>query len=148
MMRFHVSVAATDLQRSVKFYTTLFGAAPTVSKAVLDDPRINFSISESKRNSGVSHVGLQMDNLQELAAIQQRLLMAGQNTVEQPDAECCYAQSSKTWVRDPDNVAWEAFVTHGEMRHYGDDFRAGRNSQQSTDPAGCRKSEADARCCV
>ena len=37
------------------------------------------------------------------------------------NAECCYAKSDKTWVRDPDKVAWETFVTHGQITHYGDD---------------------------
>jgi len=118
---------------------------------MLDDPRINFSISESERNNGVSHVGLQMDSMEELAAIQERLLTAGQNTVEQPDAECCYARSSKTWVRDPDNVAWEAFVTHGQTTHYGTDFAVEKSSEHSTGAVGrpgCCKSGAIARCCV
>jgi len=50
MKRFHLSIAVTDLQRSVNFYTTLFAAAPDVlkqdyAKWMLDDPRINFSAS-------------------------------------------------------------------------------------------------------
>jgi hypothetical protein len=53
--------------------------------------------------------------------IQARLQAAGTPTFDQPDAECCYAKSSKTWVRDPDDVAWETFVTHGEITHYGND---------------------------
>ena len=156
MKRFHVNVAVSDLQRSVNFYTTLFGTAPTVQKAdyakwMLDDPRINFSLSESKRNGGVNHVGVQMDSMDDLAKIQERLQTAGQNTVEQANAECCYAQSSKTWVRDPDDVAWEAFVTHGEITHYGADLEPEESSQQTAeivDPAGCCKRDADARCCI
>jgi catechol 2,3-dioxygenase-like lactoylglutathione lyase family enzyme len=160
MKRFHLSIAVTDLQRSVNFYTTLFAAAPDVlkqdyAKWMLDDPRINFSLNASERSNGVSHVGLQMDNMRELAAIQERLLLAGQVTVEQPDAECCYSRSSKTWVRDPDNVAWEAFVTHGDTTQYGTDFvleDSSAHSTESSDSPGCCKREADAsgptRCCV
>jgi catechol 2,3-dioxygenase-like lactoylglutathione lyase family enzyme len=160
MKRFHLSIAVTDLQRSVNFYTTLFAAAPDVlkqdyAKWMLDDPRINFSLNASERSNGVSHVGLQMDNMRELTAIQERLLLAGQVTVEQPDAECCYSRSSKTWVRDPDNVAWEAFVTHGDTTQYGTDFvleDSSAHSTESSDSPGCCKREADAsgptRCCV
>jgi len=126
MKRFHVSLAVTDLNKSIDFYNTLFGTMPTVhkddyAKWMLDDPRINFSISSSSRSSGISHIGLQADSMPELGQIQERLHAAGEHTFEQPEAECCYAKSSKTWVRDPDQVAWETFVTHGEITHYGAD---------------------------
>ena len=59
--------------------------------------------------------------MEELKDIQSRLHDAEENTFEQPDAECCYAKSSKTWVRDADNVAWETFVTHGQLAYFGND---------------------------
>jgi catechol 2,3-dioxygenase-like lactoylglutathione lyase family enzyme len=141
MKRFHVSVSVADIARSTDFYRTLFGVEPTVrkhdyAKWMLEDPRINFSITESSRSSGVNHIGLQADTMDELEAIQSRLREAEQKTFDQPDAECCYAKSSKTWVRDPDDVAWETFVTHGEITHYGDDR------------APEEKKASEARCCA
>ena len=49
MKRFHVHVAVDDLQRNIRFYSAVFGAAPAVvkddyAKWMLDDPRINFAI--------------------------------------------------------------------------------------------------------
>lgn len=91
---------------------------------LLDDPRLNFSLSSNdccNSDSGIDHVGLQADTAEELAEIQQRLQSAGEETLDQPEAECCYAKSAKTWVRDPDDVAWEAFVTFGEISEYGED---------------------------
>jgi catechol 2,3-dioxygenase-like lactoylglutathione lyase family enzyme len=122
MKRFHVNVAVSDLDQSVRFYNTLFGTEPSVhkddyAKWMLEDPRINFSINTSKKSSGVNHIGLQADTLEELGEIQERLATAEQPTFDQPDAECCYAKSTKTWVRDPDDVAWETFVTHSEIKH-------------------------------
>jgi predicted lactoylglutathione lyase len=126
MKRFHVNLAVADLNKSIAFYETLFGEAPTVQKEdyakwMLDDPRINFAISSSSHSRGVNHIGLQADSMPELGEIQERLRMAGEQTFEQPTAECCYASSSKTWVRDPDQVSWETFVTHGEITNYGSD---------------------------
>jgi len=126
MKRFHVNVAVTDIAQSVDFYRTLFGAEPAVQKDdyakwMLDDPRINFSINQSSRTRGINHIGLQADTMAELGEIQGRLQAAGATTFDQVDAECCYANSDKTWVRDPDDVAWETFVTHGQITHYGDD---------------------------
>ena len=129
MKRFHVNVSVADLSQSIEFYTTLFGQEPSVAKTdyakwMLDDPRVNFAISESCRYARRQpHVGLQADTVDELGEIQQRLRQAGKQTFDQPDAECCYARSTKTWVRDPGfAVAWETFVTHNEITHFGQDL--------------------------
>jgi catechol 2,3-dioxygenase-like lactoylglutathione lyase family enzyme len=152
MKRFHVNVAVADLERSVKFYQGLFGVEPTVlhddyAKWMLEDPRINFSISTSVRNRGVNHIGLQADTMDELETIQARLRNAEQETFDQTDAQCCYANSSKTWVRDPDDVAWETFVTHGEITSYGDD-RVPDDVLQAGQGNACCKSESQASCCA
>ena len=152
MKRFHVSVDVADLDRSTRFYSTLFGVEPTVlkddyAKWMLEDPRINFSISASSLNRGVNHIGLQADTMEELEVIQARLRNAELETFEQPDAQCCYANSSKTWVRDPDEVAWETFVTHGEITSYGDD-RVPENVFQAKTSDGCCKTTYGERCCA
>ena len=127
MKRFHVNVAVTDIAHSIDFYRTLFGEEPTVQKHdyakwMLEDPRINFSINQSSRKRGINHVGLQADTMAELGQIRNRLQAAGEKTFDQVNAECCYANSDKSWIRDPDDVAWETFVTHGQITHYGDDL--------------------------
>ena len=50
MKRLHLHVAVENLDRSIGFYSTLFGAAPTVTKSdyakwMLEDPKVNFAIS-------------------------------------------------------------------------------------------------------
>ena len=142
MKRFHVNVSVTDLEKSVDFYRTLFDAEPTVlkedyAKWMLDDPRINFAISRSARSRGVNHVGLQADTVEELGQIQARLRAAGARTFDQSNAECCYAKSEKTWVSDPDDVAWETFVTHGQITHYGDDIAPGEQPAIKNDSRCC-----------
>ncbi len=125
MKRIHISVGVADIERSVEFYRTLFGTEPTVrkddyAKWFLEDPRVNFSINQSQ-SRGVDHVGVQADTDDELSEIQARLAAAEATTFEQPTAECCYARSSKTWVRDPDDVTWETFVTYSQIDGYGAD---------------------------
>jgi len=149
MKRFHVNVAVSDLASSTRFYSTLFGAEPTVlkddyAKWMLDDPLINFSLSESATKRGVNHIGLQADSTDELAEIQVRLKQAGAETFDQLEAECCYAKSTKTWVRDPDDVAWETFVTFGEITRYGED----RAPDDPRDAVNCCADESAEACCV
>jgi catechol 2,3-dioxygenase-like lactoylglutathione lyase family enzyme len=127
MKRLHVHIAVDDLDRSIGFYSTLFAAAPTVRKSdyakwMLDDPKVNLAISQrSGVNSGLDHLGIQVesdDDLQELAT---RLKSAGEITDDQEAASCCYAKSNKSWVSDPSGVRWESFFTFGEATTYGED---------------------------
>ena len=83
MKRLHVSLGATDLDRSVAFYSELFAAAPTVlkddyAKWMLDDPRVNFAISSTGSDkSGFDHLGIQVESAGELADLTGRLTAAG-----------------------------------------------------------------------
>ncbi|MEA3017220.1 MAG: hypothetical protein QOI38_1942 [Sphingomonadales bacterium] len=125
MKRLHVHVAVEDLDRSVGFYSTLFGAAPTVIKGdyakwMLDDPRVNFAISSGRHGgTGIEHLGIQTDNPEELADVYGRLASAGRPLLEEGETVCCYARSEKSWIADPDGVVWEAFHTTGEATVYG-----------------------------
>ena len=119
----HVGVA--DIDKSIAFYSGLFGAAPSVTKPdyakwMLDDPRINFAISVREgAHRGIEHVGLQVENAAELAAVYGRLKDAGAPVLEEGATSCCYAKSEKSWIADPDGVVWEAFLTNGDSTVYG-----------------------------
>ena len=39
--------------------------------------------------------------------------------LEEKATTCCYAQSDKQWIADPQGVAWETFYTYGESTVYG-----------------------------
>lgn len=126
MKRLHVHVSVDDLDRSIGFYATLFGTEPSVrqddyAKWMLDDPRVNFAISTRSRATGIDHLGIQVDSRDELSDLAGRLKAAGAVTVDQADASCCYAQSDKSWVKDPSGVSWETFFTFGSATVYGED---------------------------
>ncbi|MBL4859125.1 MAG: VOC family protein [Erythrobacter sp.] len=125
MKRFHVHVGVSDVDKSIAFYSSLFGSEPSVVKAdyakwMLDDPRINFAISAREDAvKGIEHVGLQVEDRQELEEVYGRLRAADQPVLEEGATTCCYAQSEKSWIADPDGVVWEAFLTDGESTIYG-----------------------------
>jgi catechol 2,3-dioxygenase-like lactoylglutathione lyase family enzyme len=71
MKRFHVHVAVNDLKQSIRFYSALFDAAPSVAKEdyakwMLDDPRVNFAISTRAAKAGLDHLGIQAEDGEEL----------------------------------------------------------------------------------
>jgi predicted enzyme related to lactoylglutathione lyase len=125
MKRLHVHVAVDDLTASIKFYSALFAAAPSVvkpdyAKWMLDDPRANFAISARGRAAGLDHLGIQVESKDELKEVYARLHQAGGQVVEQGQTNCCYSRSEKSWIDDPAGIAWETFLTVGETTDYGD----------------------------
>jgi catechol 2,3-dioxygenase-like lactoylglutathione lyase family enzyme len=127
MKRFHVHIAVDSIEQSVQFYNTLFGQSPHVAKPdyakwMLDDPRINFAISQRPAHAGqtgLDHLGFQMDSAPELHAMTAQLQAAGVAVTGLGETTCCYAKSDKGWVHDPQGIAWESFVTMGEATTYG-----------------------------
>jgi len=125
MKRLHVHVGVSDLDQSIRFYSTLFAAEPTVvkddyAKWMLDDPRVNFAVSSGNAHKGIEHLGIQAENVEELSEVYGRLKAAERPVLEEGCTTCCYAKSEKSWVADPDGVVWEAFLTSGQATHYGD----------------------------
>ena len=137
MKRFHVHLGVPDLPASIRFYSGLFGMAPAVQKDdyakwMLDDPRVNFAISQRGSRIGVNHLGLQADSAEELADLRTHFAAAdGATMVDEASVSCCYARSDKHWVRDPQGIAWEAFHSLGTVPLFDGD------AEVAAAPASC-----------
>ena len=125
MKRMHVHMAVDNLDQSIRFYSTMFAAQPTVvkpdyAKWMLEDPRVNFAIStHSGRAPGVDHLGIQVEDGAEPQEVYGRLQQADAPVLEEGKTTCCYAESEKSWIADPQGVSWETFLTAGESTVYG-----------------------------
>ena len=144
MKRFHVHVAVHDLEQSIRFYSALFGAEPAVKKPdyakwMLEDPRVNFAISNRRAKAGIDHLGLQAENGGELEEIGTRLAQADVSTTAQKDANCCYAKSDKYWTVDPQGIAWESFHTLDSVPLYGTETRAPTVADKAPAAACCAR---------
>ncbi|HZI40992.1 MAG TPA: ArsI/CadI family heavy metal resistance metalloenzyme, partial [Gemmatimonadaceae bacterium] len=125
MKRFHVHVAVRDLHESIGFYSAIFGSDPTVikpdyAKWMLEDPRLNFAISQRSSKLGINHLGLQAETEDELEGIHASLQRADGSVVTEKGVHCCYAKSDKYWITDPQGVAWESFRSLGAVPLYGE----------------------------
>ena len=101
MKRFHIHVSIDDLNKSIGFYSKLFGCEPTkrkkdYAKWMLDDPKINFAISARGAKPGIDHLGFQAENTEELDVLHERLKKADMQTFGEGETTCCYAKSDKT----------------------------------------------------
>ena len=116
MKRIHLHVSVDNLAKSINFYNTLFGESPTVEKTdyakwVLNDPLVNFAISQRGAKMGLDHIGIQVENNDELTEIKSRLEAADMDMLTQEGTTCCYAKSDKHWTQDPSGIAWETYHT-------------------------------------
>lgn len=119
MKRLHVNLLVKEIEESTSFYNALFNATPTVekqdySKWMLEDPKVNFSISLSKNKVGLNHLGIQAESEEELKEVYANIKNADAEMDEEGHTVCCYTKSEKAWVNDPQNVKWEAFHSYGK----------------------------------
>jgi catechol 2,3-dioxygenase-like lactoylglutathione lyase family enzyme len=152
MNRFHVHLNVADLDASIRFYTALFASEPSVRKPdyakwMLEDPRVNFAISDTGRAPGVDHLGIQAEDGAELAALGRQLDAAGGALLPEAATVCCYARSDKLWTEDPQGTRWETFHTFGEATtyHAGDAACATDGASCSPDPKTVAAALAAAR---
>ena len=124
MRRLHVHSHVTDVEASVAYYTRFFGKSPEVlkhdyAKWLLDDPRVNFAISnEAGHEAGIAHLGFQFDDKEDFETFRREPDRAPLDRENENDTVCCYANSDKAWFTDPDNVEWETFFTFGAAETY------------------------------
>ena len=139
MKRLHVHLSVENLDESIGFYSAMFSTQPTVTKSdyakwMLEDPRVNFAISQRSAELGLNHLGVQVESPEELAEMHQRLEGLQADLTKETDAACCYAKSDKYWVTDPQGIAWETFRTLDSIPVFGDNHD---NHSATVDQSAC-----------
>lgn len=163
MSRLHVHLHVRDLEHSISFYSTLFGAEPTrrelgYAKWMLDDPKVNFAISIGGEQPGVGHLGIQADSEEELAIVAGRAREAAGAVLIEHGARCCYAIGNKAWAEDPQGVRWETFHTTGTLEEPGhgaeESFVMAGDGERQIERASCgctsgkNINDANQACCA
>ena len=125
MKRIHIHLGVANIKESVKFYSALFGAEPIkckedYAKWMLDDPCVNFAISTRSNKKHVNHLGIQVDNTAELEALRTQIANTSIVTHNDGATTCCYAKSEKSWIEDPNGIAWEAYHTMEDVQIFSD----------------------------
>lgn len=140
MKRLHVHIAVDDLQRNIEFYSSLFASQPSLvkedyAKWMLDDPRVNFSISDHGRQTGIDHLGIQAETSAELESLEQAIQQADAPIRTEEGVGCCYARSDKHWTLDPQGIAWETFHSMAEIPTYHADPQNDDSLAECCEPA-------------
>ncbi len=153
MKRLHVHVSVQNLDASIHFYSQLFAATPTVvkpdyAKWMLDDPSVNFAISARGTAAGIQHLGVQVEDQNELSEVYARLQRANAPILEEGATTCCYAKSEKSWIEDPQGVKWETFLTTGASTVYGNDVDSVSAGACCTPAALTSENQSASACCT
>ena len=127
-LHIHVNIEETKFDKSVGFYTTLFGSPPTktrenYAKWMLDEPYVNFVVEVIEIEGdkpGIHHVGIQVDESEELDVLRDRLKAAEAPLLEIGETICCFSKSEKHWTMDPSGLRWETFRSFGDVPEYGE----------------------------
>src|SRR3569623_1528696 len=152
MKRLHVHVSVDNLADRIWFYSGMFAAQPTIVKAVyakwqLDDPRINFAISQRGAEVGLNHLGIQVESAQELAEMQSRLAVLQPDIEKEEGVACCYANSDKNWANAPCGIPWETFLTLDTIPVFGEPDKKAPEAACCI-PSVKPKTESKAACCA
>jgi catechol 2,3-dioxygenase-like lactoylglutathione lyase family enzyme len=156
MKRIHIHIGVENLEESIRFYSAIFGTQPVkvktdYAKWMLDDPRVNFAIS-TRASRGVDHLGIQVDENDELAEIRSRTKAAGLKVFDEGETVCCYSRSEKSWVQDPTGIPWEAYQTIADAQIFSSKATPGESAccadRSASADACCEASfEKTAACC-
>jgi catechol 2,3-dioxygenase-like lactoylglutathione lyase family enzyme len=151
VLRPHLALTVTDVERSIPFYEALFGARPEkvkpgYAKFSVAEPALNFTLTQGERSElgAFNHAGIQVETTGDVLAARERLVAAGLAAFDEMDSTCCYARQDKIWVRDPDGTPWEVFATHEDTAEHGDGGLAVAEAQS----CGCGSGEPAAACCA
>jgi catechol 2,3-dioxygenase-like lactoylglutathione lyase family enzyme len=156
MKHIHIHVGVEKLDESIRFYSALFGARPVktqpdYAKWMLEDPRVNFAISTRASQNGVDHLGIQVDENDELEELRARLKTADMAVFDEGETICCYANSEKSWVQDPTGIAWEAYRTMDDAQIFSSKLADSKNACCAVRPVSkapcCEPSEKATGCC-
>jgi catechol 2,3-dioxygenase-like lactoylglutathione lyase family enzyme len=122
IIRMHVALNCTDLDKSLAFYKAFFGMEATkikdnYAKFELDEPALHLSLNVRpfEKHGVLNHLGFQVNDTEEVLAIGDRLRQCGLLLIDEMNTTCCYAVQDKVWVYDPDGNAWEIFYTKEEL---------------------------------
>lgn len=117
--RMHVSLYVSDIQKSVNFYSALFGQVPVkirngYAKYILDKPSLIISFVENPERvqQNFGHLGFQVETPELLENWRARAKNLSLITKEETNVACCYAVQDKFWANDPDGIQWEIYYFH------------------------------------
>lgn len=126
MPRVQLALTVADLESSVLFYSTLFGVEPAkvrpgYANFAIAQPPLKLVLIEGEpgQDTQMDHLGVEVDEVEEVTAATSRFKESGLATFEENDTSCCYAVQDKVWVHGPGKEPWEVYVVKADGDQMG-----------------------------
>jgi catechol 2,3-dioxygenase-like lactoylglutathione lyase family enzyme len=117
MSRIQLAINVDDLETSIAFYSRLFNAEPAkvrpgYANFAIAEPPLKLVLIENPGQGGsLNHLGVEVENVDTVDAIQTRLANDGLASVDERGTTCCYAKQDKFWVQGtPNGERWEVYT--------------------------------------
>jgi catechol 2,3-dioxygenase-like lactoylglutathione lyase family enzyme len=109
------------------------------AKFDLERPALNFVLNQVEYTRGenegaLSHLGLQMDDTDDVLAMRHRMETAGLVPRDEMQVSCCYARQDKFWLADPDGNEWEVFAV---LEHLSPERLRELDQRGQVEASGC-----------
>ncbi len=121
--KMHIGLKVSNLESSIRFYSYMFGIAPTKVKQdyvkfMVQQPALVLSLSQSSNEltKHQAHYGVQIETHEILQNWKSNVLQRGLELhSEETGTRCCYALQDKFWLKDPDSIMWEIYYFHEDV---------------------------------
>src|SRR3954471_1466572 len=117
MSRLQLALNVDDLERSIAFYSRLFGTVPAklrpgYANFAVATPPLKLVLIENPGHGGsLNHLGVEVADADTVDAEQSRLAAHGLATIDERSTTCCYAKQDKFWVEGtPNGERWEVYT--------------------------------------
>lgn len=117
MSRLQLALNVDDLEASIAFYSRLFASEPAkvrpgYANFAVAEPPLKLVLIENPGHGGsLNHLGVEVEDVDTVDAIQTRLAEVGLASVDERDTTCCYAKQDKFWVSGtPNGESWEVYT--------------------------------------
>lgn len=141
--KLHLSLNVRDLEKSVKFYSDLFGAQPHkirpgYANFDIESPPLKLALNAYQDEFGrgaLNHLGILVDSPEKVTEAIDRLEAAGLIESIEEGVVCCHAKQQKVWARDPDGNAWEVYTILDDMQNA--EIPVNAQSERCCEPTCC-----------
>ena len=123
MSRVQLALRVSDLEGSIRFYSSLFGVEPAKRRPgyanfAVTEPPLKLVLLEGEQGepTRMDHLGVEVPSTDEVTAATSRLVEAGLATRVEDNTTCCYAVQDKVWVTGPGGEPWEVYTVTGDAR--------------------------------
>jgi catechol 2,3-dioxygenase-like lactoylglutathione lyase family enzyme len=153
MSRVQLALRVSDLEGSIRFYSSLFGVEPAKRRpgyanfAVTEPPlKLVLLEGEADRSTVMDHLGVEVESTDEVNEATARLSELGLFTQVEDDTTCCYARQDKVWVHGPGNEPWEVYTVKEDSPDFGTNGIITTMPDDATNTSGRQDGEASTCC--